>query len=125
MSNANPSPNPYQSPEGENEALRKMLASDELVKRGFKIIFCSAAFCGLIGAAVGGGLGAFTPGYYRAVIPGGDRTDFVPWQVGLGLGFTQGLILGLIVGCVVLLSAAWYKSRIRTMVEHQMKERKK
>ena len=115
-------PNPYEAPDAENAALNRMLATDNLIKRGFKIVFCSGAFFGLFGAMLGGGLGLLIPGYYRAVIPGGDRTDFVPWHVGLGLGFTQGIVAGLLVGCVVLLSAAWYKSRIRTMVEHRMEE---
>ena len=68
------------------------------VARGFIITIVSGVTCTAIGGLWGYVLGTFAPDYYRTVfrIPSGDRLDLA--QAGLGLGLTQGLAAGLIIG---------------------------
>jgi hypothetical protein len=70
---------------------------------------------GLIGGALGGIigmlLGVCAPDYYRGVFRAHDVPGFDPLQVGLGLGVSQGIPLGLAAGAVVLIVMTWYNSR--------------
>jgi hypothetical protein len=63
------------------------------------------------GTLVGYGLGTFLPGYYRGVFLGGRQPDFNPVDVGIGLGCSEGLMLGVVVGLVVVVVLAWCRSR--------------
>jgi hypothetical protein len=81
------------------------------VVRGFTIIVVSGMAFAIAGGFIGSTLARSMPGYYRAVFPGGDRPDFDPVQVGVGLGVTQGLMAGLVVGSVVVLAVALASSR--------------
>ncbi len=76
------------------------------VARGFAIVVASGIAFAVAGGLIGSTLGRSVPGYYRAVFQGGDRPDFDPVQVGVGLGITQGLATGLVVGSVVVLAVA-------------------
>jgi hypothetical protein len=76
------------------------------VARGFTVIVASGIAFAIAGGLIGSTLGRSMPGYYRAVFPGGERPDFDPVQVGIGLGITQGLVAGLVVGSVVVLAVA-------------------
>jgi hypothetical protein len=76
------------------------------VARGFAIIVASGITFAIAGGLIGSTLARSMPGYYRAVFPGGERPDFDPVQVGVGLGITQGLMAGLVVGSVVVLAVA-------------------
>ena len=76
------------------------------VARGFAIVVASGIAFAVAGGVIGSTLGRSVPGYYRAIFQGGERPDFDPVQVGVGLGITQGLAAGLIVGSVVVLAAA-------------------
>lgn len=76
------------------------------VARGFRIILGSGTALGAAGAGLGYLLGRHAPAYYRSVFAGGDSPGFDPVQVGFGLGLTQGLIAGHIVGSVVVLAVA-------------------
>jgi hypothetical protein len=80
------------------------------VKRAFAIIIASALCFAVGGAAIGYTIGVTTPGYYRAVFASGKEPWFQPTHVGFGLGLTQGLIAGVIVGSVVVLAVSWYNS---------------
>jgi hypothetical protein len=77
------------------------------ILRGFLIIAISTALCAIIGAGTGYTLGTFAPAFYRTLFRNGNAPTFDPVQMGLGLGLTQGLV----VGCVVVLAVAWYNSR--------------
>lgn len=76
------------------------------VGRGFAIVLASGAGFAVGGAAVGLALATLLPGYYRGVLPSGNAPGFNPVQVGLGLGASQGLGTGLVIGCVVVLAVA-------------------
>jgi hypothetical protein len=56
-------------------------------------------------------LGANVPDYYRGVFPAGKETWFNPTQVGIGLGASQGLAGGVVVGGFLVLADAWLLSR--------------
>ena len=69
--------------------------------------FCVAG--GLIGGLIGAALGNFTPDLYRAWFPPDPHLDAPPYnpaQLGIGLGIIQGLVGGLLLGCVVLVATA-------------------
>lgn len=74
-----------------------------------------AAGCALAGGGAGAALGfalaKVAPGYYRSVFSSGDRPDFDPEAVGLGLGATQGVVAGLLVGLAIACMLAWFNSR--------------
>ena len=114
-------PNPFESPQADMESLRQMLETNNLVKNGFKLILASCFVFGSLGAVIGLLCGVLVPEYYQAVF-NREAGEIVEWKVGLGLGLTQGVVIGVVVGCVVLLSAAWYKSRIRTSVNEEIGE---
>ena len=80
------------------------------ILRAVGIIVVSALVCGLVGAGIGGFLGRAAPGYYRTVFRA-SGPEFDPVEVGLGLGLTQGLAAGLLVGCVLVLATALWNRR--------------
>jgi hypothetical protein len=67
-------------------------------------------FCGLVGSLIGYVLARTFPGYYPTVFPHmAAGTD--PADVGVGLGFTQGVILGAILSVLLALVVAWREWR--------------
>jgi len=82
------------------------------VQRGFLITITSGVAFGCFGAAAGYLLGTMAPDYYRAVLRLPPEASIDPAQAGLGLGVTQGLAAGLIVGLVIVVSVAWFNSRV-------------
>ena len=81
------------------------------IRKGFTVIILSGLAFGAAGTAIGWSLGQFAPAFYRGVFPSGDQPWFDPVQVGFGVGLTQGLLVGLAVGGVVVLASAWVESR--------------
>ncbi len=108
--------NPYQAPQKDD--VIKAFSSENMIRRGFLMVIFSALFFGAAGASVGLALGALAPDYYRAVFR--LTSDQSPIQLGVGLGLTQGLIAGVVVACVVVLAAAWFKSRVKEGVLRQL-----
>lgn len=88
------------------------------VLRAFAIIIASGVFFSLAGGLLGLLLGMAVPGYYRAVFRHGNEPLFNPVEVGAGLGATQGLPGGVIVGVLVVFAVAWYNSRQRQSFIH-------
>ena len=82
------------------------------VLRGFVITITSGFAFGLLGAGAGYGLGLVAPDYYRTVFRIPPEIAIDPVQTGFGLGVTQGLAAGLIIGLVIVVTNAWYGSRI-------------
>jgi hypothetical protein len=81
------------------------------VARGFLIVILSGFTFALGGTLIGFTLAVTLPGYYRAVFSSGRESWFNPIELGVGLGATQGLICGLLVGAIVVLAVAWHNSR--------------
>ena len=76
------------------------------------IVAAMTAGGGLLGALLGWALGRFAPGYYRTVFPGAARDPlFDPVEVGVGLGVTQGAVLGFVGSLVVVLGVLWFQRR--------------
>ena len=82
------------------------------VVRGFAITIASGIAFALFGAGAGYFLGSVAPDYYRTVFRISPDISIDPAQAGLGLGVTQGLAAGLAIGLVIVVSVAWYNSRI-------------
>ncbi|CAK8987014.1 Ubiquinone biosynthesis O-methyltransferase (2-polyprenyl-6-hydroxyphenol methylase) (3-demethylubiquinone 3-O-methyltransferase), partial [Durusdinium trenchii] len=62
----------------------------------------------LVGSGLGALIGVAAPGYYHAVFESGQSPDFNPFQVGVGLGLTQGAGLGIALA-VGLLFVSFYR----------------
>ena len=82
------------------------------VVRGFAITIASGIAFALLGAGAGFLLGTLAPDYYRTVFRIPPDVSIDPAQAGLGLGLTQGLVGGLGIGLVIVMSVAWYNSKI-------------
>ncbi len=82
------------------------------VLRGFLITITSCLGFSGLGALAGYVLAVMAPDYYRTVFDVPPNAVFNPVQVGLGLGLTQGATAGLLVGVVIVITVAWYDSRI-------------
>ena len=92
--------------------------SDKFMNNGLWIIIGSTLFFAFAGALSGWLLGLLAPDYYRVTLDFADDRNAA--SVGLGLGVTQGAVAGIVVGAVVVLAAAWYKSRIKHAILSQM-----
>lgn len=101
--------NPFTSPQstGSSSEPRSVISA---VKAIAVVSSCGLGGA-LFGAALGFTLGRFAPGYYRSIFSYGDRPDFDPEAVGLGLGATQGVVAGLLVGLAIVFMIAWFNSR--------------
>ncbi len=82
------------------------------IARGFSITILSGFAFGVMGTLAGYLLGVIAPDYYRTVfrIPPDMSINLV--QAGMGLGATQGVAIGLVVGLVIVVTVAWYNSRM-------------
>ena len=63
------------------------------------------------GALIGYGLGACFPDYYRVVCHGEGQPGFDAVDVGIGLGCSEGLMIGAVVGTFVAVVLAWRRTR--------------
>ncbi|WP_417738499.1 hypothetical protein [Rosistilla oblonga] len=93
------------------------------VVRGFAITLTSGLVFGGVGAGLGYLLGTVAPDYYRTVFRLAPEVAFNASQLGLGLGVTQGTATGLIVGLVIVVSVAWYRSQTASSLASGGEER--
>lgn len=77
------------------------------VKTALVIVFLWGIAFACVGAAIGAAIGSLAPEYYRSVLRHGDSPNFNPLQVGIGLGATQRIALGVAISVVVLALLAW------------------
>ena len=80
-------------------------------QKALTIVFGAALVFALIGTLIGAALGTLCPDYYRTVFRSGDSPEFDPLQVGIGLGITQGIAAGTVIGIVILGVLAWAEVR--------------
>ncbi|MHB1036726.1 MAG: hypothetical protein ACYC35_07200 [Pirellulales bacterium] len=83
-----------------------------LCARALAIIAAFGSGLAAVGAFLGFGLGVLAPDYYRGVFGGGEQLDFNPVDVGIGLGCSEGLLAGAVVGTVVVVALAWRRARV-------------
>jgi hypothetical protein len=102
--------NPYKSPKPAKPGVNSP-ASPRLLIWSVGTVFGSAVAGGVLGLLIGAALGAFAPGYYRSIFINGDSPSFDPLAMGIGLGLTQGVFLGGLVGIVLVALFYWYRSR--------------
>ncbi|MDX1944750.1 MAG: hypothetical protein SFU86_05025 [Pirellulaceae bacterium] len=95
--------NPYEASQVAQSPTFLSAAPGMSAGRGIAIVAATMGACAAFGALVGWCLGVFAPDYYHAVF---DNPTLNTAQVGIGLGLTQGLGTGLVVGCVALLGMA-------------------
>ena len=67
---------------------------------------------GVAGTGIGVFLGKVAPGFFRQMLPLRDPASFNPQEVGIGLGLTNGLGWGLVVGVLLVAIIAWKESRL-------------
>lgn len=79
--------------------------------RGVGILFGCAALAALLGGLVGLAIGVQAPGYYRSLVRGGRLPDFNPIDVGIGLGTSQGAMVGMLCGGLIIAILAWRQAR--------------
>lgn len=99
--------------------IEKALSNDKIVIRSFYMIVSTTMLFGLIGALLGLTLSILTPAYIRNAY---DVLESEIWQIGVGAGFTRGLICGLIAACSVLVATAWYRSRMIRALKQQVEQ---
>ena len=95
--------NPYATPQQSHDPVQ-LPAPGLQYGRAFAIVLITGAVFAVAGAAIGCALGALIPEYYRTVFDAGDSPSFHPVRVGFGLGLSQGGIVGLLVGCAVVIA---------------------
>ena len=109
--------NPYRSPTQLNDTERAVPPASGLrVGEAFAIITLTSVALAAGGTLVGCLLGVLVPEYYRTVFDQRGDPTFSPIQVGVGLGFTQGLVAGIVIGCVVVLAVSVSSRRRRISV---------
>jgi hypothetical protein len=83
------------------------------------LVFGGTLLGGGIGLGAAFGLARLLPGYYPGVFPHLAATGIDPTEVGMGLGFSQGMILGAVVSLGVAAIVAWlsHRSRLERTVE--------
>jgi len=94
-------------------ALSHRLGGNMTLKKALSVIIGMTVLSGALGCLGGYLLGKFNPGYYRAVFHGGERPDFDPIAVGVGLGLSQWAAAGAVLGVVLVLVLTWYDLRCR------------
>lgn len=71
------------------------------------VLFITPLLSCMAGAAIGATLGTMAPDYYRSIFPGGHSGNLNPLHLGLGLGATQGISVGLFIGLMVVGVQTW------------------
>lgn len=84
--------------------------------RTFAVLIASIVTLSVGGAGLGYAIGRYIPDYYRSVFANGHEPHFDPISVGVGLGATQGLGAGVIVGLITIAIFFWRESRVHGVV---------
>ncbi|VTR94759.1 unnamed protein product [Gemmata massiliana] len=78
-------------------------------------ITISTALFACIGGGLGWAVGAYHPGYYRAMFRTGQEPWFDPVSIGVGQGVGQGVAGGATVGLIVVALFVWRDVRMRRL----------
>ena len=106
------SENPYDPPRQAGRSGDRPAPQLITLPKGLAVVLVTAVVGALGGLGIGAALGKFVPNYYRSVFMAGRHPDFDPVAVGIGQGLTQGLLLGVATGLVLVGIMCWYKVRL-------------
>lgn len=67
---------------------------------------------GIAGTALGALLGKIAPSFYHLMFRYRDQPDLEPVELGIGLGLTQGVIWGMVIGTLLVAILAWRETRL-------------
>lgn len=81
------------------------------VTKALATVVGTALGFGAAGTAIGAILGKVAPGFFRQMLPLRDPANFNPLEVGIGLGLTNGLGWGLVIGVLLVAIIAWKETR--------------
>jgi hypothetical protein len=82
------------------------------VTKALATVVGTAVGFGAAGTAIGVLLGKVAPGFFRQMLPLRDPANFNPLELGFGLGLTNGLGWGLVVGVLLVAIIAWKETRL-------------
>jgi hypothetical protein len=82
------------------------------VTKALATVVGTAVGFGAAGTAIGLFLGKVAPGFFRQMLPLRDPASFNPLELGIGLGLTNGLGWGLVVGVLLVAIIAWKETRL-------------
>lgn len=82
------------------------------VTKALATVVGTAVGFGAAGMALGVFLGKVAPGFFRQMLPLRDPASFNPVELGIGLGLTNGLGWGLVVGVLLVTIIAWKETRL-------------
>jgi hypothetical protein len=82
------------------------------IARALRLVAICGVLFATIGMGIGFGVGTFNPNYYQKLFnPDKMHQDFRPVDVGMGLGCTEGLVIGLFAGAFAAVGTAWHRKR--------------
>ena len=82
------------------------------VTKALATVVGTAVGFGAAGTAIGALLGKVAPGFFRQLLPLRDPVNFNPVELGIGLGLTNGLGWGVVVGVLLVAIIAWKETRV-------------
>ncbi len=82
------------------------------VTKALTTVVGTAAGFGIAGTLIGMLLGKIAPGFFRQMLPLRDPGSFNPLELGIGLGLTNGLGWGVVVGVLLVAILAWKETRL-------------
>ncbi len=82
------------------------------VTKALTTVVGTAAGFGVAGTLIGMLLGKIAPGFFRQMLPLRDPGSFNPVELGIGLGLTNGLGWGVVVGVLLVAILAWRETRL-------------
>ena len=82
------------------------------VTKALATVVGTAIGFGAAGTAIGAILGKVAPSFFRQMLPLRDPANFNPLELGIGLGLTNGLGWGLVVGVLLVAIIAWKDTRL-------------
>ncbi len=107
--------NPYESPAPRETQPDRMAVGEVGLGKGLAFVGMTTMLGGLLGMLVGLLLGKFMPEYYHAVFSGAQKPGFDPVAAGVGLGITQGLMIGALCGVGLTAVICWHQRKLKQL----------
>jgi hypothetical protein len=82
------------------------------VLKALATVVATAVVFGMAGTGIGMFLGKMAPSFLRHAVGSSAEEGLDPMELGIGLGLTNGLTWGLVVGILAVAILAWRESRL-------------